>query len=117
MSTDTDNAAFSLIAEFVSRPNAIRQLHQLLGGQFWLAKRSVEIACIGYYACKNGYKDIGTQKSQAMYKERMAELSAYGNASPDESLIDAIETLFSECIEDEDIVSGGAFEDFRWHSK
>ena len=27
MSTDTDNAAFSLIAEFVSRPNVIRQLH------------------------------------------------------------------------------------------
>ena len=58
----------------------------------------MDIACIGYYACKNGYKDIGTQKSQAMYKERMAELSAYGNASPDESLIDAIETLSTQPV-------------------
>ena len=38
----------------------------------------------------------------------MVELSAYGKASPDESLIDAIGTLFGECIEDEDVISGGA---------
>ena len=101
---------YELITEFISRPNVVYQLHKMLGGQFWLAKRSVELACIGYYAIKNGYdNNIGIQKSPAQYKKQKEEVAEYGQPLSDVALIDSIETLFGECVEKEDIVSTGFF--------
>ena len=70
-----------IIFDFLQDVTVVEGLIEMLGGQFWLSKRALELACIGYYA--------SSQKTNKI-NETVASLSS----SP-LSLIEAVNILFS----------------------
>ena len=98
---------FSLVLDFVSRDGVLTGLHRLLGGQFWLAKRAVELAAIGWQTSRQFKQQHPTRKRRTIRcasKAQKKNVSFYAEEEEEDdsvlTLIDAVGMLFAE-IEEE----------------
>jgi hypothetical protein len=99
-----------MVYKFVHLNGTLEGLHRLLGGQFWLSKRAIEIACIGYHG-QFLHKESGAAAAANVAANTAANTATNTAAvlvkKDDMTLINAVDELFGSAESEFQIGRGG----------